>query len=581
MEKELKGFKKFIFEQKIFIKFLGKLNFPWIFFIVQLVSGTILSYVGSWTTFATGQIAAGNIMDNELIFKFIFVSIAVTLAVLPITLFDYFVSGYITKRVRSATWNKFIDMNMKSFEQVGPQSLISRLMKDSSFAGEFLTEVVRGINTVSRFGFLFLQAMRNSSDFTYLVYPSIILGLIGTVFMSRYHQKYQVKALNATSKFTGKLSEKFADIKYIKSRNSEEQEKAYGEKIIMDEYKVTAKYQYLGTFYHTVAYALPEFMYNAALFIGGAIMIGKSIATLEDFVVFFMAGSTIPMLFMVLCVCFMGLVQKKAGLKTITQIFNMPAEDYKKGVAFSKQDSDIKFNNICFSYNENKEVLKNVSFTIPKGKMTAIVGPSGSGKTTILKLLERFYSPTGGEICFGKDNINKYLLEEWRKSFGYVVQNSPLLTGTIRDNIVYGLEKEPTEKEIEMACKLARIDFLEELEDGINTDIGESGSKLSGGQRQRIAIARALIKNPDYLLLDEATANLDVKNEVEVTEAIQNLMRGRTVIVIAHNICTVKDADKIIVLNDGMVDGEGDHNSLLTTNEIYRQFVELQGIQTC
>lgn len=581
MEKELKGFKKFIFEQKIFIKFLSKLNFPWIFFIFQLLIGTVFSYVGSWTTFATGQIAAGNIMDNELISKFIIVSIASTLAALPIMLFNYFVSVYITKRVRSATWNKFINMNMKSFEQIGPQSLISRLMVDSSFAGEFLSEVVRGINTISQFGFLFFQAMRNSSAFTYLVYPSLVIGVLGTVFMSRYHQKYQVKALNATSKFTGKLSEKFADIKYIKSRNTEEQEKSYGEKIIMDEYKVTAKYQYLGTFYHTIAYTLPEFMYKSALFIGGAILIGKSIATLEDFVVFYMAGSTIPMYFMILGVCFMGLVQKKAGLKTMTHIFNMPAEDYKKGIAFSKQDSDIKFKNICFSYNEDKQVLKNVSFNIPKGKMTAIVGPSGSGKTTILKLLERFYEPTGGEICFGDDNINKYLLEEWRKSFGYVVQNSPLITGTIRDNIVYGLEKEPTEKEIELACKLAKIDFLDDLKDGLNTDIGEAGSKLSGGQKQRIAIARALIKNPDYLLLDEATANLDVRNEVEVTEAIHNLMRGRTVIVIAHNICTVKDADKIIVLNNGMVDGEGDHNSLLSTNKIYRQFVELQGVQIC
>jgi ATP-binding cassette subfamily B protein AbcA/BmrA len=343
-----------------------------------------------------------------------------------------------------------------------------------------------------------------------------------------------------------------------------------------DAYKITSKFEYIGTFLHNFSFSLPDVIYNVVLYVGGGIMIKKGIATLEDFTVFFMVGSSMPMYFMIVGVCFMNLVKDKAGVQVISDIFDMPRDDYKNGIAFSKEDSDINFKNIPFSYDDKRKVLDNVSFTMPKGKTTAVVGPSGSGKTTILKLMERFYAPTKGEICFGKDNINKYLLEEWRKSFGYVVQNSPLLAGTIRDNIVYGLDKEPTEKEIEMACKLARIDFLDDLKDGINTDVGEAASKLSGGQRQRIAIARALIKNPDYLLLDEATANLDVKNEVQVTEAIQNLMKGRTVLVVAHNIATIMHADNIIVLKDGKVNGQGNHESLYKSNEIYKEFVDLQ-----
>lgn len=242
----------------------------------------------------------------------------------------------------------------------------------------------------------------------------------------------------------------------------------------------------------------------------------------------------------------------------------------------TKVRGNIVFENISFAYDEEK-VLKNVSFVAEEGKRTAIVGESGSGKTTIISLLERFYSPLSGTIKIGDTSSDKVSLESWRKELGYVSQDSIIVTGTIQDNILYGTDSEVSEDEIIAASRMADIyDYIVSLPNQFHTMVGERGILLSGGQKQRIAIARALIRNPQYLLLDEATANLDSSTEEKVQDSINKLLKGRTSIIIAHRLSTIINVDKVIVLQEGKVMDVGTHQELILSSSYYSDLVHRQ-----
>ncbi|KHF35723.1 Multidrug resistance ABC transporter ATP-binding/permease protein BmrA [Paenibacillus sp. P1XP2] len=209
--------------------------------------------------------------------------------------------------------------------------------------------------------------------------------------------------------------------------------------------------------------------------------------------------------------------------------------------------------------------------------MTAVVGPSGGGKTTLFSIIERFYLPDSGMIRVGGQDVSEFSLESWRKQIGYVPQESPIVAGTIRDNICYGMDRDVSDEELKQAAHMAYADiFIDELPEGYETEVGERGIKLSGGQRQRISIARALLRNPQILMLDEATSSLDSQSEVFVQKALQNLMKGRTTLVIAHRLSTVVDADQILFIEKGRITGRGTHQELVESHPMYREFANQQ-----
>jgi len=244
-----------------------------------------------------------------------------------------------------------------------------------------------------------------------------------------------------------------------------------------------------------------------------------------------------------------------------------------------KIKGNVSFKNVKFSYPSRKEiqVLKDVSFTASYGQKIAIVGPSGVGKSTIASLLLRFYDIEGGEILIDGKNIYDFDLENLRGNMSIVPQDVILFGGTIRENIAYG-KPNATEEEIFMAAKQANaLNFIEGFPEQFETIVGERGIKLSGGQRQRIAIARALLKNPSILILDEATSSLDSESEKLVQEALEILMQGRTSIIIAHRLSTIRSADQILVLDNGVVTEQGTHQELIALeNGMYKNLSNLQ-----
>ena len=236
----------------------------------------------------------------------------------------------------------------------------------------------------------------------------------------------------------------------------------------------------------------------------------------------------------------------------------------------------VSFNNVSFAYNTDEPILDDVSFSATPGQVVALVGPSGAGKSTVASLLPRFYDVTGGSIVIDGLDIRDVTMESLREQVGIVPQETMLFNGSVYDNILYG-RLDATEEEVMAASKAANAhNFITELPNGYDTQLGDRGVNISGGQRQRIAIARAILKNPQILILDEATSALDTESERVVQEALDRLMVGRTSFVIAHRLSTIKNADKILVMEKGKIVEEGNHDELMAKDGLYAHLYQIQ-----
>jgi subfamily B ATP-binding cassette protein MsbA len=269
-----------------------------------------------------------------------------------------------------------------------------------------------------------------------------------------------------------------------------------------------------------------------------------------------------------------------AAADRVLEILNTPSplEDVPNAITKEGFNSNIKLNNISFKY-ENDLVLKNFSLTVPKGKSIALVGQSGSGKSTIANLVTRFYDVNGGSIIIDDNNIKALTKHSLRNLMGLVTQDSILFNESIKNNILLGKEDASDEAIID-ALKIANAwEFVKDLPNGIDTNIGDSGNKLSGGQKQRLSIARAVLKNPPIMILDEATSALDTESERLVQEALENMMKNRTSIVIAHRLSTIQNADLIVVMQKGEIAEQGTHTELIAKNGVYKKLVDMQSFE--
>jgi subfamily B ATP-binding cassette protein MsbA len=266
----------------------------------------------------------------------------------------------------------------------------------------------------------------------------------------------------------------------------------------------------------------------------------------------------------------------RAALERVSSLFDIvPEEKMGVGRPVDRLKGEIEFKNVSFSYGSREPVLEDVSFHIRPGERVAIVGPSGVGKTTMISLILRFYKPTSGEIYFDGQSASEYEVGSLRRRIGYVSQSSLLLSGTIMENLCYG-NPEATKEQVIRATRAAGIhDFITSLAEGYETNVEEKGENLSEGQKQRLSIARALVKEPDILVLDEPASALDSWTEKSIFGSLPTLVRDKTLFVAAHRLSTIKDSDRILLLNENKLIAIGTHQSLLETNEYYRQLFSL------
>ncbi|MEM2050456.1 MAG: ABC transporter ATP-binding protein, partial [Thermoproteota archaeon] len=271
-------------------------------------------------------------------------------------------------------------------------------------------------------------------------------------------------------------------------------------------------------------------------------------------------------------------INASAGLERVFEVMDAPkgVEDLPDAEEITIRQGMVEFRNVTFQYANGKPVLKNVSFKVNPGEKIAILGATGSGKSTLVYLIPRFYDPTSGSILIDGVDIKKFKLSSLRRQIGIVPQDVFLFSGTIRENIAFG-KPDASMEEIARAAELAKIrDFIESLPDGYDTFVGERGVTLSGGQRQRITIARAILTDPRILIMDDSLSFVDSKTEQEIQSAINEVMKGRTTFIIAQRLSTIRNADRIMILDDGEIVEFGTHEELMARSGAYRRIYETQ-----
>ncbi len=312
--------------------------------------------------------------------------------------------------------------------------------------------------------------------------------------------------------------------------------------------------------------------YGSYLILSGTITSGGFVSFLTALIMLYTPMKSLGSNYNSVLMAFMAIERVFNILDSCPAIIDKP-----DAIEMSPQIQNIEFRDLSFEYVKGRPVLKNINLSVTQGQTIALVGNSGGGKTTLVSLLPRFYDVTGGGIYIDGINIRDFTLNSLRENIGVVFQDNFLFAGTIRDNILLG-NQNATEEQINTALEMSCLtDFIASLKDGINTQIGERGIMLSGGQKQRVAIARAFLKNAPILILDEATSALDNKSEAVVQQAIENLMRDKTVFVIAHRLSTIRNASKIVVVNHGEIVESGTHDELVSIeNGAYRSLYDMQ-----
>lgn len=488
-----------------------------------------------------------------------------------------YVGETVVKSLREKLWRHLLYLPVDYYDRNKSGETASRLVNDTGVvkdlvASQFPNFITGAIQLVGSLIILFIMDWKMAS-IMFLIIPIVALILlpIGRIMMKLGRQLQA-----ATAKFSGEVTEKLGEIRLIKASNGEQVEEERGNSFIQDIFKISVKDA-------RVEAVLQPIMMTAMLgmFVGilgyGAIRVQAGTLTSGSLVAFllYLFNIITPI---ATFATFFSQVQKAMGAtERIDTIFQTTIEKTDKGQNFDVEGQAIIAENVTFAYEEDHPVLKDISFQADPNTVIAFAGPSGGGKSTVFAILERFYQPTSGKISIGKQDLEAIKIADWRRQIGYVSQDSAVFAGSIRDNLVYGLEKNLSDEELWHGLELAyAAHFVRDFPEGLDTEIGERGVKLSGGQKQRIAIARAFLRDPKILMLDEATASLDSQSEEKVQRALDKLMNGRTTLMIAHRLSTIVGANQIYFIENGQVTGQGTHQELLQDHALYREYVQEQ-----
>lgn len=463
-------------------------------------------------------------------------------------------------------------MPVKYFDNTKTGEISSRLVNDTSQVKNLLANTLpNAVTSILQFFGALVIMMTMDWQMTLIMFiavPLVVVALLPIMQQSRkIGRKRQDELANFSSDSTSVLSE----IRLVKSSNGEPKELNVGSNRISSLYDIGVKEAFINSL------TQPIINMMMLLFLGilgyGAIRVMNGSFTMGALVSFLMYLFQI-MSPVIIISQFFNELSKTSGS---TQRINEPEEIAQDEQNVDITNKELKLEHVDFSYEDGKPILHDINVQAKPNTVVAFASPSGGGKSTIFSLIERFYKPTAGEITIGGENIDEISLENWRKQIGLVGQNSAVVPGTIRENLLYGLEREVSDDELWQALDMAYVkNFVQEMDDQLDTQIGERGIKLSGGQRQRIAIVRAFLRNPKILMLDEATASLDSESEAMVQKALSSLMKDRTTLVIAHRLSTIVDADTIYFIDHGTVSGSGKHEELIKSTPLYAEYVKNQ-----
>ena len=481
--------------------------------------------------------------------------------------------------IRSLLWEHIIQLKMLFFDKNESGQLMSRLTDDTKVINEFISQKLPNLlpSVLTLIGSLVMLFIMDWK-LTLLTFITIPVFILIIVPLGRVMQKISTNTQSEIANFSGLLGRVLTEMRLVKVSNTERLELDNAHTNLKKIYRLGLKQAKISAVVQPISGVV--MLLTIAIILGfGALEIGTGAITPGTLIamIFYVIQLSMPLINLSTLV-----TDYKKAVGASSRIYEIMQEPIEPTEALSESkdvtiiDGELVFEHVDFKY-DVKKILEDVSFSIPQGEVSAFVGPSGSGKSTIFNLIERMYDIERGDIKYGNQSIFDIPLSKWRTKIGYVMQSNSMMSGTIRDNILYGINRKVDDEELIEYAKLANChDFIMQFDEGYDTMVGERGLKLSGGQRQRIDIARSFVKNPDILLLDEATANLDSESELKIQEALETLMEGRTTVVIAHRLSTIKKAGQIVFIDKGEVTGKGTHHELMASHDKYRHFVTSQ-----
>ena len=485
------------------------------------------------------------------------------------------------RKMRNEMFSKVIDMNVGFFSDQRKGDIISKITQDVIVVQYCITNTLQVAfrDPFLIIGFLVLMV---SISWQLSLFAIIFLPLVGLIIGNivkrlRHPAKRSQERLGD---LVSVLDEALSGIKIVKSYNAQnfivEKFKRINDDLSRLVISMSKRQQ--------LASPMSEFLGITAvsiILVFGGTLVGEGLVTGSGFIAFIAAFSQITRPLRSFIDQFANINQGVAAGERIFTIIDAESEiqDAEEAKEFEGLKDSIELRNISFSYDGEKDVLKDVSLRIGKGETIALVGASGGGKSTLSELIPRFYDVTCGEVLFDGVPVSQYTQQSLRDKMSIVSQETILFNDSIEGNILLG-RTTATHDEVVEACKVANAhNFIMASADGYDTNIGDRGTKLSGGQRQRLSIARAVLKNPEILILDEATSALDTESEKLVQEALTSLLKGRTSIVIAHRLSTIYNADRIYVINEGRIAEQGTHQELLAKGGIYSHLIEMQSFK--
>lgn len=559
-------------------------------FLLVFIALVISAVLGLFPSVITGKIVDSIISDSRsvaLLLRLVVLAFVVLTTAQIISVLEQYINSWISQKIIYDMRNEMYDhlqrMPHSFFTNEKQGDIITRMNSDingvSAVVSGMLTSIVSNALTVGVSVFYLFYtdwrlAIVGLLVLPVMIFPTRSVGNKRWLLASESQAKHDElnQQINETLSVSGSM--------LVKLFTKEKVEFEKFKKINDETTKITIKEHRAGSWFHVM---LGMFIQTAPLliyFAGGFLIIGgmDSGLSVGDITI---VVALVNRLYQPVRMLLNLQVDFVRSLALFTRIFeyldrSCEIENPENPKTPDLTDSCVEFKNVQFYYNESKEILNNISFYVPSGKMYAIVGTSGAGKSTIIGLIPRLYDTVGGEVSVAGVNVRDYDLAYLRKNIGMVTQDTYLFNGTILDNLLYA-KPDATMDEIVEACKIANIyDFIDNLPEKFDTIVGNRGLKLSGGEKQRVSIARVILKNPKILILDEATSSLDSVSESQIQTALNRIMVGRTSIVIAHRLSTVMAADNIMLVENGVISETGTHDELLEKSAGYRELYETQ-----
>ncbi|MDN6715679.1 MAG: ABC transporter ATP-binding protein/permease [Lacticaseibacillus paracasei] len=483
----------------------------------------------------------------------------------------------VVAKLRNKLWAKLLVLPVSYFDTTKSGEITSRLVNDSTQVKDLLANSVPRMVTalMQLIGALILMLMMDwkMTAIMFAVVPLVILIFLPVATQSR---KIAFSRQENLAAFSGEAGDVLGAVRLVKSSNAEAVEKKTGDARIDRLYRLGLKEAVYDAVAQPVMTTLMMGMIVGVLAYGASRVASGSM-NMGTLFAFLMYLTQLIGPFSTLGQFFAETAKASGSTARIDELLQQPEESRTGRPLKDASGQALTMSHVSFSYDQETPVLKDVTVTAAPNQVIAFAGPSGGGKSTIISLLERFYSPDSGHILIGDQDIANLNVEDWREQIGLVGQDATIMAGTIRYNLTYGATRNYTDEELWHVLDMAYAKtFVEAMPQGLDTEVGERGVKVSGGQRQRLAIARAFLRDPKILMLDEATASLDAESEMMVQKALTKLMHGRTTIVIAHRLSTIMNANRIYFIENGTVSGSGTHEDLIKSHPIYREYVKDQ-----